>query len=113
MTAGSEQKAVSSKEIEAKPMIRRIVVCLLITALLPTGLPAHGQQPANVPRIGFLSSLSAAAVSDRVAAFRKGLRELGYEEGKNIVFVYRWAEGETEQLPDLEAEIERLKADGI
>ena len=113
MTAGSEQKAVSSKEIEAKPMIRRIVVCLLITALLPTVLPAHGQQPAKVPRIGFLSSLSAAAVSDRVDAFRQGLRELGYVEGKNIVIEYRWAEGKTERLPDLAAELVRLKVDVI
>src|SRR5438094_7847139 len=113
MTAGSEQKAVSSKEIEAKPMIRRIVVCLLITALLPTVLPAHGQQPTKIPRIGFLSSLSAAAVSDRVDAFRQGLRELGYVEGKNIVIEYRWAEGKTERLPDLAAELVRLKVDVI
>src|SRR5438128_9892429 len=74
---------------------------------------ANGQQPAKVPRIGFLSSLSPAAVSVRMDAFRQGLRELGYVEGKNIVIESRWAEGKTERLPELAAELVRLKVDII
>jgi len=74
---------------------------------------ANAQQPAKVPRIGFLSSLSPAAVSARMDAFRQGLRELGYVEGKNIVIESRWAEGKTERLPELAAELVRLKVDII
>ena len=74
---------------------------------------ANAQQPAKVPRIGFLSSLSPAAVSARMDAFRQGLRELGYVEGKNIVIESRWAEGKTERLPELAAELVRLKVDVI
>src|SRR5207253_4740524 len=74
---------------------------------------ANAQQPAKVPRIGFLSSLSPAAVSARMDAFRQGLRELGYVEGKNIVIESRWAEGKSERLPELAAELVRLKVDVI
>jgi putative ABC transport system substrate-binding protein len=74
---------------------------------------ADAQQPAKIPRIGFLSSLSPAVVSDRMEAFRQGLRELGYAEGKNIVIEYRYAEGKTERLPELAAELVRLKVDVI
>jgi putative ABC transport system substrate-binding protein len=74
---------------------------------------AQAQQPKQVPRIGFLSSLSPAVVSDRMEAFRQGLRELGYVEGKNIVIEWRYAEGKTERLPDLAAELVRLNVDVI
>jgi len=77
------------------------------------GILAQAQQPAKVARIGFLSSLSPAAVSARMDAFRQGLRELGYVEGKNIVIESRWAEGKTERLPELAAELVRLKVDVI
>jgi putative ABC transport system substrate-binding protein len=85
--------------------------CLLITVLLITGL-AQAQQ-TKVARIGFLSSLSPSAVADRIEAFRQGLRELGYVEGKHIVIERRYAEGKTERLPDLAAELVRLKVDVI
>ena len=74
---------------------------------------AQAQQPMKVPRIGFLSSLSPGAVSARMDAFRQGLRELGYVEGKNIVIESRWAEGKTERLPELAAELVLLKVDVI
>jgi putative ABC transport system substrate-binding protein len=92
----------------------RNVFCLALSAmLLALSFAAKAQQPAKVPRIGFLSSLSPAAVSARTEAFRQGLRELGYVEGKNIVIEYGWAEGKTERLPDLAAELVRLKVDVI
>jgi putative ABC transport system substrate-binding protein len=81
--------------------------------LVVTGAAAEAQQAKKVPRIGFLSSLSPAVVSDRIEAFRQGLRELGYVEGKNIVIEWRYAEGKTERLPDLAAELVYLKVDVI
>lgn len=74
---------------------------------------AEAQQPKKVPRIGFLGSTFPSAQSVRVEAFRQGLRELGYVEGKNIVTVWRWAEGNVDRLPDLAAELVRLNVEVI
>jgi len=74
---------------------------------------AQAQQPKKVPRIGFLSSLSRQAVANRIEAFRQGLGELGYAEGKNILIEWRYAEGKTERLPELAADLVRLKVDVI
>jgi len=71
------------------------------------------QQPARIPRIGILIGSSASSYLARVEAFRRRLRELGYVEGKNIVIEYRYAEGKRERLPDLAAELVRLKVDVI
>ena len=90
-------------------MIRRIVVCLLITSLLHTVPPAEAQQPAKVPRIGFLAAPFPSSYTARIEAFRQGLRELGYVEGKNIVIEYRYAEGKLDRLPTLAAELVRLR----
>ncbi len=73
----------------------------------------EAQQPAGIPRIGILIAPSASILSARVEAFRQRLRELGYVEGKNIVIEYRYAEGKLERLPDLAAELVRLKVDVI
>ena len=77
------------------------------------GAVAQAQQPAGIPRIGLLIGSSASFYSARVEAFRQRLRELGYVEGKNIVIEYRYAEGKSERLPDLAAELVRLKVDVI
>jgi len=74
---------------------------------------AQAQQPARIPRIGILIPASASFYSARIEAFRQRLRELGYVEGKNIVIEYRYAEGKLERLPDLAAELVRLKVDVI
>jgi putative ABC transport system substrate-binding protein len=94
-------------------MTKKIFCIGLCTMFFLLSVSAQAQQPAKISRIGFLSSLSPAAVSARMDAFRQGLRELGYVEGKNIVIEYRWAEGKTERLPDLAAELVRLKVDVI
>src|SRR5438094_10524598 len=91
----------------------KIFVWLLATVLLTTATPAKAQQTKKVPRIGFLSSLSSTVVSDRVEAFRQGLRLLGYVEGKNIIIDWRYAQGKTEWPPDLAAELVRLNVDAI
>jgi putative ABC transport system substrate-binding protein len=74
---------------------------------------ADAQQPNKVPRIGFLIASSPSPASARIEAFRQGLRELGYVEGKNIVIEYRYAEGKPDRLPALAAELVRLKIDII
>ena len=77
------------------------------------GVTAHAQQAKKIPRIGFLGTASPSIISARLEAFRQGLRELGYIEGKNIVVEYRWAEGKLDRQPDLAAELVRLKVDVI
>ena len=74
---------------------------------------AAAQQPAGIPRIGILVQGTASSYSPLFEAFRQRLRELGYVEGKNIVIEYRDAEGKLERLPDLAAELVRLKVDVI
>src|SRR6266436_2101814 len=74
---------------------------------------AEAQQTGKVPRIGFLSAGSFSSTRSTVEAFRQGLRELGYIEGKNIVVEYRSGAGKPERLPDLAAELIRLKVDVI
>jgi putative ABC transport system substrate-binding protein len=94
-------------------MSGKIFVCLLITALLTTAPPAEAQQPVSIPRIGFVSNTTPSAVAARMEAFRLGLRELGYVEGKNIVIEYRHSEGKPDRLAALVAELVRLKFDTI
>jgi putative ABC transport system substrate-binding protein len=72
---------------------------------------AEAQQPTKVPRIGFLAAISPAAISARIEAFRQGLNELGYIEGKNIVI--EWRSAEADRVPGLAAELVRLKVDVI
>ena len=76
-------------------------------------LPVQAQQPMKVPRIGYLSGNFPSSISARTEAFRQGLRELGYVEGKNIVIEYRYAEGKLDRLASLAAELVRLKVDVI
>jgi putative ABC transport system substrate-binding protein len=76
-------------------------------------LPAEAQQTAKIPLIGFLVTSSRSAIPARIEAFRQGLRELGYVEGKNIVIEWRDAEGKADRLPGLAAELVRLKVDVI
>jgi putative ABC transport system substrate-binding protein len=76
-------------------------------------LPWQAQEPAKIPRVGFLYPRPLSAPPDRVAPFREGLRELGYVEGQNIELVLRSAEGEYERLPALAAELVRLPVDVI
>ena len=74
---------------------------------------AEAQQPKKVPRIGYLSNLDPARASPPFEAIRLDLRELGYIEGQNIAFEYRYAKGKLDRLPELAAELVRLKVDII
>src|SRR5438093_11297859 len=84
-------------------MDRRDTVLALL-ALGAAPLAAEAQQAAKVPRIGYLSTNLAANPHLR-EAFRQGLRDLGYVEGRNLVIEYRGAEGKLERLPSLAAEL--------
>jgi putative ABC transport system substrate-binding protein len=94
-------------------MSRNMIVFVVSIVILASTHLANAQQPTKVPRIGFLLASSASANSARVEAFRQGLRELGYVEGKNIVIESRYAEGKIDRLPALVADLVRLKVDVI
>ena len=81
--------------------------------LLAPCLPAQAQQPKKIPVIGRLGASSAGGEAARIEAFRHGLQELGYIEGKNIVIEWRHAEGKFDRLPALAAELVRLKVEVI
>ena len=87
-----------------------ITLCALLFALCSF---AAAQQPAKIPRIGYLTNESLSATSARGETFLQGLRELGYVEGKNIVVEWRSAEGKLDRVPALAAELVRLKVDVI
>jgi ABC-type uncharacterized transport system substrate-binding protein len=102
---------VSSKQTGEISMFRTIVFCLPLTLLLLT--VAEAQQLAKMPRIGFLNALFPTTNPARIEAFRQGLRDVGYVEGKNIVIEYRYAERKVDRLPALAAALVRLKVDVI
>jgi putative ABC transport system substrate-binding protein len=93
-----------------KKIFSHLALCAMLFALC---LSAEAQQPVRIPRIGILIPTSASFYSSRVEALRQRLRDHGYVEGKNIVIEYRYAEGKLERLPDLTAELVRLKVDVI
>src|SRR4030095_10678574 len=101
------------RKFGAMTMTKAILTSLLTTILLTTVSIAEAKQPTKVPRIGFLSAFSGSSLSARIEAFRQGLRELGYVEGKNVVIESRYAEGRLDRLTDLAAELVRLKVDVI
>ena len=86
---------------------------LLTAVFLTAALPSLAQQAGKIPRIGYLTGATPDGQAARIEAFRQGLRELGYVEGKNIVIEYRYAEGKLDRLPALAAELVRLKVDVI
>jgi putative ABC transport system substrate-binding protein len=94
-------------------MTKKIIFLALCSLLFAPCSAVEAQQPTKIPRIGFLGAASPSANAPRTDAFRQGLRELGYVEGKNIVIEYRWAEGKFDRLPDLAAELVRLKVDVV
>jgi ABC-type uncharacterized transport system substrate-binding protein len=101
---------VKKAEKDMKKKITAITFCAMLFAL---SFPAHAQQPTKIPRIGYLNITSPSASNLRAEAFRQGLRELEYAEGKNIVMEYRSAEGTLDRLPALAAELVGLKVDVI
>jgi putative tryptophan/tyrosine transport system substrate-binding protein len=85
-----------------------LVLCALLFALC---VSAEAQQTAKVPRIGYLSSTGSSTPGPDIEAFRQGLRDLGYVEGKNILIEFRYLEGNSDRTPSLVAELVQLKVD--
>src|SRR5438094_596235 len=91
----------------------RLLISGLCALLLAFSVPIEAQQPTKVPRIGWLTGAALSGNPERREAFRQGLRDLGYVEGKNIVIEWRGADGKRDRVPTLAAELVRLKVDVI
>jgi len=92
--------------------MRRRELVLLLGGAMTAPLTARAQEPRKVYRIVFLGD-SPAVYPDAIEAFRQGLRDLGYLEGRNIAINYRWAEGKPERMREFAEELVRLKVDVI
>src|SRR6476660_3268720 len=105
MNGTSNQRLVVTKNLS------RIILCAILLAICFT---AEAQQSRNIPRIGYLSRRGEATPTNpdpNANAFRRGLRDLGYVEGKNIVIHFRYAEGKTDRFPSMIAELLQRKVD--
>src|SRR5262249_7130722 len=92
---------------------RKLGSFALCTVLLALGLSAEAQQPKKIPKIAYLAPGTPAAAADLVEAFRQGLRELGYVEGKTFVLELRHGEARADRLPEIVRELVGLKVDVI
>jgi putative tryptophan/tyrosine transport system substrate-binding protein len=104
---GNSREAIDASQfLGAQPMQRKFLTQLLATLFLATIAAAQAQQPAKIPRIGFVTSAGDQNnPGPRVQAFQRGLRELGYVEGKNILVEYRYIEGRAENVTKFVAEL--------
>jgi putative tryptophan/tyrosine transport system substrate-binding protein len=84
---------------------------LVVAVQLAVAVIADAQQPTRVPRVGFIGASSPSTAGTWLEAFRQGLHELGYVQGKNIAIEVRWAEGSAERFPHIIAELIGLKVD--
>src|SRR5215467_5759152 len=92
---------------------RREFITLLGGAAAAWPLAARAQQPAKVPTVGFLGPNTRPAASEWVAEFVRGLRELGWIDGRSVAIEYRWAEGREERFSEIATEFARHKVDVI
>jgi putative ABC transport system substrate-binding protein len=94
-------------------MTKRMIQLAVGTLLIVSGASATAQQPGRIFRIGFLDASTASSSAVVAEPFRQELSKLGWVEGKNIAIEYRFAEGKRERLPELAADLVRLKVDLI
>ncbi|TMJ85188.1 MAG: ABC transporter substrate-binding protein [Alphaproteobacteria bacterium] len=98
--------AQSGEEVPMLDMRRRKLIAMLGGAAAAWPLAARAQQPA-LPVVGFLDNRSSDGMASRLAAFHKGLKEVGLVEGENVTIVYRWAEDRLDRLPEMASELAR------
>jgi putative ABC transport system substrate-binding protein len=112
--SGSNLKSKTCPEQGRRIENRKLVglIAIAVTFAL-CGAMAHAQQAGKIPRIGFLDSSTASGSAVLVEAFRQEMRKLGWIEGKNFTIEYRFAERKSDRLPELAAELVRLKVDLI
>ena len=111
MKIGMRQQAIGNRT--EKSMKRKFFACLLTTALLSIAPFVAAQQAKKVYRIGYLSGGDPTGESTRAEVIRLALSELGYIEGQNVAFEYRYAGGKSDRFPELAADLVRLKVDII
>ena len=104
---------MKAKVKSKKAKIRNKILGCLLPAVFVFAGSLEAQQPVKVYRIGYLSALDPATESTRAETIRRGLRELGYEEGQNIAIEYRYTQGKVDRAPALATELARLKVDVI
>ena len=92
---------------------RRLLLALGGASLAAPLAPFAQQQPARVARVGVLGVTTAVGYARQVEALRQGFRDLGYDEGRNLVLEFRWADGQYDRLPGLAVELIRLRPDVI
>jgi ABC-type uncharacterized transport system substrate-binding protein len=110
----AESKGIAQKEKRGRKLMRKNIIHLTLCAMLfALCSSADAQQPKKLYRIGYLSAIDPATESTRAEPIRLALRELSYIEGQNIAIEYRYAEGKTDRLPELAAELVRFKVDII
>ena len=98
----------------AEQLMKKIILLFAVTTLIFASVQlAEAQQPKKIPRIGYLSALDPTREAARADAIRLALRERGYIEGENIGIVYRYTAGNRDRIPELAAELVRLKVDVI
>jgi putative tryptophan/tyrosine transport system substrate-binding protein len=110
---GGDECRVSREGDGGKNMKIKTTVLTLCALFLVLSVPGQAQQPTKVARIGYLAISSRSTSPTRIEAFRQGLRELGYVEGKNIVIEWRSGEGKRERVPALADELVRLNVEVI
>ena len=116
--AGGSRHQVTKEECrvagepESGKAVKKIITALtLCAALFAFCSPVRAQQAKKISRLGYLAAPPSSAERPRIDALRQGLRDLGYVEGQNIAIDYRFADGKLERLPELAAELVRLKVD--
>jgi ABC-type uncharacterized transport system substrate-binding protein len=109
-----EQVWIDSFDVNLKFALRNLKFAILLSAvLLALSFSAQAQQAKKIPRIGFLSLNSRSSIATNADAFRQGLRDFGYIDGRNIVIEWRYADGNSDRLPDLVNELIHLEVDVI
>ncbi|TMA83687.1 MAG: ABC transporter substrate-binding protein [Deltaproteobacteria bacterium] len=112
LRTGSSQTSEIEKAGQ-RAMTKKIILLALCSLLLAPCSAVDAQQTGKVSRIGFLDPSNASGVAGLLKAFRQELGKLGWIEGKNIAIEYRFAEGKNDRLPELAADLVRLKVDLI
>src|SRR6266550_649849 len=103
----------SSTLLTSTDMRKQITVITLCAVVLALCVPTHAQQTGKIFRIGFLDGSTASGMTGLLEEFRHELNKLGWVDGKNITIEYRFGEQKNERLPELAAELVRLKVDLI
>ena len=109
----TEQSKTCTEQCRSIQNRKLVGIVALAVAFAMCGAVAQAQPLTKTPRIGFLAGVSPSTIPGRTEAFRHGLRELGYVEGKNIIIEWRYAEEKLDHLNDLAAELVRLKVEVI